>query len=152
MRDGPAVWVPPCIPRRALEHTRLEAGSARPHREEDVMGTRVLLAGATGAIGTRLLPLLLQGSAVVFGTTRAAARADELRSRGIEPIVVDVFDAPALTRAMVAVAPEVVVHQLTDLALIHTQSRLVEALTRNARRRTEGTHNLVAAALEAGAR
>ena len=95
------------------------------------MGTRVLLAGATGAIGTRLLPLLLQGSAVVFGTTRAAARADELRSRGIEPIVVDVFDAPALTRAMVAVASEVVVHQLTDLALIHTQSRLVEALTRN---------------------
>src|SRR5437016_12391686 len=116
------------------------------------MGTRVFLAGATGAIGKRLIPLLLQGRAVVFGTTRAAARAGELRSKGIEPIVVDVFDAPALTRAMVEVEPEVVVHQLTDLALIHDRSRLVEALTRNARLRTEGTQNLVAAALEAGAR
>jgi nucleoside-diphosphate-sugar epimerase len=116
------------------------------------MGTRVFLAGATGAIGTRLIPLLRQGSAVVFGTTRHAARTGALRSRGIEPIVVDVFDAPALTRAMVEVAPEVVVHQLTDLALIHDRSRLVEALTRNTRLRTEGTHNLVAAALQAGAR
>ena len=116
------------------------------------MGTRVFLAGATGAIGTRLIPLLLQGSAVVFGTTRAAERADDLRSKGIEPIVIDAFDAPALTRAMVAVGPDVVVHQLTDLALIHNQSRLAEALTRNARLRAEGTRNLVAAALAAGAR
>src|SRR5206468_11038703 len=67
-------------------------------------------------------------------------------------IVVDVFDALALPRAMVAVEPEVVVHQLTDLTLIHDRGRLVETLTRNARLRTEGTHNLVAAALEAGAR
>jgi nucleoside-diphosphate-sugar epimerase len=116
------------------------------------MGTRVLLAGATGAIGKRLIPLLLRRGAVVFGTTRSTARADELRSRGIEPIVIDVFDAPALTRAVVEVAPEVVVHQLTDLALIHDPSRLTEALTQNARLRTEGTQNLVAAALEAGAR
>jgi nucleoside-diphosphate-sugar epimerase len=116
------------------------------------MGARVFLAGATGAIGKRLTPLLRQGGTVVFGTTRTAARASELRSTGIEPIIVDVFDAPVLTRAMVEVAPQVVVHQSTDLALIHDQSRLGEALTRNARLRTEGTHNLVAAALEAGAR
>jgi len=116
------------------------------------MGTRVFLAGATGAIGKRLIPLLLQGGARVFGTTRFATRASELRSRGIKPIVVDVFDAPALTQAMVEVAPEVVVHQLTDLALIHDPSRLTEALTRNARLRTEGTQHLVAAALEAGVR
>jgi nucleoside-diphosphate-sugar epimerase len=116
------------------------------------MGTRILLAGATGAIGKRLIPLLLRGGAVVFGTTRSTVRADELRSRGVEPIVIDVFDALALTRAVVEVAPEVVVHQLTDLALIRDPSRLAEALTRNARLRTEGTQNLVAAALEAGAR
>ena len=113
---------------------------------------KVFLAGATGAIGKRLTPLLRQGGTVVFGTTRSTARASDLRSRGIEPIIIDVFDAPALTRAMVEVAPEVVVHQLTDLALMHNPHRLVEALTRNARLRTEGTHNLVAAALEAGAR
>jgi nucleoside-diphosphate-sugar epimerase len=116
------------------------------------MRPRVFLAGATGAIGKRLIPLLLQGGAVVFGTTRSATRADELRNRGIEPIVVDVFDAPALTRTMVEVAPAVVIHQLTDLALIHNPSRRVEALTRNARLRTEGTQNLVAATLAAGAR
>jgi nucleoside-diphosphate-sugar epimerase len=116
------------------------------------MGTRVFLAGATGAIGKRLILLLLRSGAAVFGTTRSAARADELRSRGIEPIVVDVFDAPALIRAMVEVEPDVVVHQLTDLALIHDPSRLAEALTRNARLRTEGTRNLVAAAVEARAR
>jgi nucleoside-diphosphate-sugar epimerase len=116
------------------------------------MGPRVFLAGATGAIGKRLIPLLLQSGAVVFGTTRSAVRAEELRNSGIEPIVVDVFDAPALTRAMVEVAPEVVMHQLTDLALIHDPSRLTEAVTRNARLRTEGTQNLVAAALQAGAR
>ena len=103
------------------------------------MGTRILLAGATGAIGKRLIPLLLQGGSVVFGTTRSAARAAELRRGGIEPIVVDVFDAPRLTRAVLDAAPAVVIHQLTDLALIHDPNRLVEALSRNARLRTEGT-------------
>src|SRR5215467_6597891 len=103
------------------------------------MSTRIFLAGATGAIGKRLTPLLLRSGAVVFGTTRSAGRADALRSSGIEPIVVDVFNAPTLTRAMVEVKPDVVMHQLTDLALIHDPSRLAEALTRNARIRTDGT-------------
>ena len=116
------------------------------------MNTRAFLAGATGAIGKRLIPLLLRGRAVVFGTTRSNARSDELQSSGIEAIVVDVFNAAALTQAMVQVEPDVVVHQLTDLALIHDRNRLTEALTRNARLRTEGTRNLVAAAVEAGAR
>ncbi len=102
------------------------------------MDKRVFLAGA---IGRRLIPLLLKGGSTVFGTTRSAARTDGLRSTGIEPIVVDVFDAPALSRAMAEIKPEVVVHQLTDLALIHDPNHLVEALTRNARLRTEGTQN-----------
>ena len=115
------------------------------------MAIRVFLAGATGAIGNRLIPLLLRAGVLVFGTTRSAARGEELRSRGVEPIVVDVFDAPALTRAMTKVDPDVVIHQLTDLALIHDPTRPAEALTRNAQLRTEGTKNLVAAAVEAGA-
>ena len=114
--------------------------------------TRIFLAGATGAIGKRLIPLLLRDGAVVFGTTRSTARAEDLRSTGIEPIVVDVFDAPQLSRAMLEVKPDVVVHQLTDLAFIHDPSRLAVALTRNARLRTEGTKNLVVAAVKAGAR
>src|SRR5690349_18585381 len=116
------------------------------------MAARIFLAGASGAIGKRLIPLLLERTADVFGMTRSSTRADDLRKRGIEPVVVDVFDARALTRALVDVKPEVVVHQLTDLALIHDAGRIEEALTRNARLRTEGTRNLVAAAIEAGAR
>jgi putative NAD(P)-binding protein len=99
------------------------------------MSIRLFLAGATGAIGKRLTPLLLQRGAVVFGTTRSTARADDLRSRSIEPVLVDVFDAPALTGAIVKVEPNIVMHQLTDLALIHDPSRLTEALIRNARLR-----------------
>ena len=116
------------------------------------MGKRVFLAGASGAIGKRLIPLLLRDGAVVFGTTRSTARTAELRSMGIEPAVVDVFEASALAQAMVEIKPEVVVHQLTDLALIHDPHRVEEALKRNARLRTEGTQNLVAAAVNAGAR
>ncbi len=70
----------------------------------------------------------------------------------MEPVVVDVFDRPALIQEMVNVAPDVVVHQLTDLSLIHDPNRVAEALSRNARLRTEGTRNLVAAAVESGAR
>lgn len=116
------------------------------------MPARVWVAGATGAIGRRLVPLLLQGGATVFGMTRSPERAEALRRLGVEPVVVDVYDAPVLTRKMVAARPAVVIHQLTDLALIHDPSRIDEALSRNARLRAEGTRNLVAAAQEAGAR
>ena len=116
------------------------------------LGPRVWLAGATGAIGKRLVPLLVQHASTVFGTTRSAARAAALRRQGVEPVVVDVFDAAALTRAMIDAGPDVVIHQLTDLAFIHDPGRREEALTRNARLRAEGTRNLVAAAREAEAR
>jgi nucleoside-diphosphate-sugar epimerase len=113
------------------------------------MSARVFLAGASSAVGRRLIPLLRRSGSTIFGTTRSAARADELRSMGIEPIVIDVFDAPALTRAVVVFEPTVVIHQLTDLALIRDPTRLEEALSRNARVRIKGTKNLVAAALAA---
>jgi nucleoside-diphosphate-sugar epimerase len=63
------------------------------------MGTKVFLAGATGAIGKRLIPLLLAECHAVFTTTRSAERAGGLSSAGVEPIVVDVFDAQAFLRA-----------------------------------------------------
>lgn len=119
--------------------------------EEGSLNPRVWLAGATGAVGRRLLPLLVQGGATVFATSRSAERAGALRRQGVEPVVVDVFDAAALTRRMAAAAPDIVIHQLTDLALIHDPGRIGEALARNARLRIEGTRNLVAAAREAGA-
>ena len=57
---------------------------------------KIFLAGATGAIGRRLVPLLLNAKHYVIGTTRSTTKADGLRAAGVEPMVVDVFDAPAL--------------------------------------------------------
>jgi nucleoside-diphosphate-sugar epimerase len=76
---------------------------------------KIFLAGATGAIGKRLVPLLLNAGHDVVGTTRSTIKADALRSAGVEPVLVDVFDAPALSRAVSAARPDIVVHQLTDL-------------------------------------
>ena len=111
---------------------------------------RIFLAGATGAIGKRLLPLLT--SYEVFGTTRFADKADLLRKLGAEPVVVDVFDAAALGRGVMEARPQIVIHQLTDLPPGLDPARMAEAAGRNARIRIEGTKNLIAAALAAGAR
>jgi nucleoside-diphosphate-sugar epimerase len=114
------------------------------------MSERIFVAGATGVIGRRLLPLLLRAGYEVFGTTRSATKANELRAAGIEPIVVDVFDAATLHRTMASVRPQVVIHQLTDLPRGLDPQLMAEAVVRNARIRSEGTKNLVAAALAAG--
>lgn len=111
---------------------------------------RIFLAGAAGAIGARLTPLLLDAGHHVVGTTRSTTKADALRAAGVEPVVVDVFDATALSRAVGAARPDIVVHQLTDLPPGLDPARMAEGTRRNARIRREGTRNLVAAALTAG--
>jgi len=116
------------------------------------MTYRIFLAGATGAIGRRLTPMLRAAGHTVIGTTRSAERADALRTLGAEPVVVDVFDTAALTRAVVSARPDIVIHQLTDLPKGLDPSRMTEAIARNARIRTDGTRHLVDAALAAGVR
>ncbi|HEY6365488.1 MAG TPA: NAD(P)-dependent oxidoreductase [Candidatus Binatia bacterium] len=116
------------------------------------MYRKVFLAGATGAIGTRLLPLLVDARYEVFGSTRSQKKAAELQAAGVKPVVVDVFDAPALSRAVAAARPEVMIHQLTDLPAGLESSGLAEGIARTTRVRKEGTQNLVAAALETGVR
>jgi nucleoside-diphosphate-sugar epimerase len=111
---------------------------------------KIFLAGATGAIGKRLVPLLLEAGFQVIGTTRTPSRAEGLRAAGVEPVVVDVFDRASLVRAVTAAHPDVVMQQLTDLPPGLDPSRMVEGTRRNARMRSEGTKNLVAAAREAG--
>jgi nucleoside-diphosphate-sugar epimerase len=106
------------------------------------MYRKVFLAGATGAIGKRLVPLLLDAGYEVFGTTRSESKAAGLQAAGATPIVVDVFDAPALSRAIAAIRPEIVIHQLTDLPANLEPSRMAEGITRTTRIRTEGTRNL----------
>jgi nucleoside-diphosphate-sugar epimerase len=113
---------------------------------------KIFLAGATGAIGKRLVPQLLAAGHEVFGTTRSERKVAELRTAGVTPIIVDVFDAPALMRAMAGVQPQIVINQLTDLPANLEPSGMAEGVVRTTRIRIEGTRNLVAAALESGAR
>ena len=116
------------------------------------MGYRIFLAGAAGVIGRRLTPALRAAGHHVTGTTRSAEKADELRAIGVDPAIVDVFDADALTHAVVSARPEIVIHQLTDLPRGLDPGRMDEAIRRNAHLRTQGTRNLVQAAIAAGAR
>lgn len=113
---------------------------------------RIFLAGATGAIGRRLIPLLLEAGHSVVGTTRSAAKTGMLRELGVEPVTVDVFDAPALTAAVRAARAQIVIHQLTDLPKDLNPSEMAEGRARNARIRQLGTRNLVDAARAAGVR
>lgn len=110
---------------------------------------RVFVAGATGVIGVRLVPLLVEASHVVGGMTRSPQKAAAIRAQGAEPVVCDVFDAAALTDAVVAFAADAVVHQLTDLP--DREDEIAEFSDRNDRIRSEGTRNLIAAARAAGA-
>jgi nucleoside-diphosphate-sugar epimerase len=113
---------------------------------------KIFLAGAGGAIGRRLVPLLVEAGHAVTGTTRSGETASELRSRGVTAVVVDVYDAGALRDAVMRARPDVVIHQLTDLPKILDRSRPPGGFSGNTRLRVEGTPNLVAAALAAGAR
>lgn len=116
------------------------------------MAKRIFLAGASGAIGRRLAPLLVANGWLVVGATRSKSKIPQLEEMGVEPIVVDVFDAVALQHLLTEIQPEVVIHQLTDLPYALEASKMTEALTRNARLRDEGTRNLVAAAVQGGAK
>jgi nucleoside-diphosphate-sugar epimerase len=114
--------------------------------------SRIFLAGAAGVIGRRLVPLLRAADHSVWGTTRSPERMEFLRGLGAHPVLVDVFDPEALAKSVLAAKPDIVIHQLTDLAEIRDPAKAQAALARNARIREEGTRNLVAAAREARAR
>lgn len=110
--------------------------------------SRIFLAGASGVIGQRLIPLLVEAGHTVGGMTRSAGKADSLAQLGAEPIVVDVFDRDALIRAVVEFKPDVILNELTDLP--DDVSEIGAHGGRNARIRTEGSDNIIAAARAAG--
>ena len=111
---------------------------------------RVFLAGATGVIGTPLVPQLLEAGHEVTAMTRSVLRAAQLEAVGAAPVVCDVFDADGVRAAMADASPEAVIHQLTALP-----ARLdwgnPNLFDENNRVRTEGTRILVDAALATGA-
>jgi 2-alkyl-3-oxoalkanoate reductase len=113
---------------------------------------KVFVAGATGVIGRRLVPMLVERGHDVTAMTRSADKAEQLRSMGATPAIRDVFDAEGLRAEVVAAGPEVVVHELTDLPAAIDPRKAAEQFAGNDRIREEGTRNLVDAALAAGAR
>jgi len=108
---------------------------------------RVFVAGAAGAIGRQLISLLVGTGHDVTGTTRSTKRAEWLASAGAHPIIVDAYDRNALRAAVADARPNVVVHELTDLA----RGFDAENIASSGRLREVGTRNLVDAAVAAGA-
>ena len=113
---------------------------------------RVLVVGASGAIGTRLVPQLRDRGHEVIGTFRSPGKAAGLRALGAEPIMLDVLDARATSEAVAAVRPDAIIHQATALADMRFSRNLDRAFARTNMLRTEGTDALLAAAREAGVR
>ncbi|MFJ5177501.1 NAD-dependent epimerase/dehydratase family protein [Streptomyces griseoviridis] len=103
---------------------------------------RVFVAGATGAVGSLLVPMLVAAGHEVTGTSRTPAGAERIRSLGATAVTADALDAEGLRQAVGAAAPEAVIHQLTDLSDADGAA--------NGRLRREGTRNLVEAARAAG--
>ena len=77
---------------------------------------KVFLAGATGALGRRLIPVLLERGHTVIGTTRSPKKASALSQAGAEPVVLDALDHDAVMRAVVQAEPDAIIHQLTALS------------------------------------
>jgi nucleoside-diphosphate-sugar epimerase len=105
------------------------------------MRMRIYFAGASGVIGSRLLPLLIDAGHTVGAMTRSAEKASRLASMGAQPIVCDVFDRAALTSAVRSFSPDLLLHELTDLP--DDLDNLPEESLLNARIRVEGTRNLL---------
>jgi nucleoside-diphosphate-sugar epimerase len=122
-----------------------------PKKEEgEVM--RVLVVGASGAIGTRLIPQLADRGHQVIGSSRSPGKAERLRALGAEPFVLDVLDARAVRAAVAAARPEAIIYQATALANATFGRSLDRSFAQTNRLRTEGTDILLAAAREAGVR
>lgn len=111
----------------------------------------LFLAGASGAVGRRLCPLLVADGWHVVGTTRFPEKAAMLRALGVEPVVVDVYDEAKLHEAVARARPATVIHQLTDLPAGLDPVQMPEGRIRNARIRDIGTRHLITAAVACGA-
>ncbi|MBB5786661.1 NAD-dependent epimerase/dehydratase family protein [Jiangella mangrovi] len=112
---------------------------------------RVFLAGATGAVGRSLTPLLVQAGHEVTGTTRSESKLAELRAAGAEGVVMNGLDAESVMAAVRAARPDVIVHQQSALRdQTGNFKRFDRDFATTNRLRTAGTDHLLAAARETG--
>jgi nucleoside-diphosphate-sugar epimerase len=113
---------------------------------------RIFVAGASGALGTHLLPLLIADGHEVVAMTRTPANEERLRSAGARPVVADALDPDAVAQAVGEAEPEVIVHQLTALSGPTDMRHIDRMFAVTNRLRTEATDHLLAAARDVGAR
>lgn len=113
---------------------------------------RVFVAGASGALGSRLVPHLINAGHEVIGTHHSPSNAELLRGLGAKPVLLDLLDAPGVRKAVLDSEPEAIVHQATALANAKYSRSLDKTFVKTNQLRTKGTDALLAAAREAGVR
>jgi nucleoside-diphosphate-sugar epimerase len=113
---------------------------------------RVFVAGASGAIGARLVSQLIDRGHEVTGTFRSPAKAELLRAAGAAPVALDLLDAAAVRAAVLDAAPDAIIHEATALAGGGFTRKLDRGFAQTNRLRTAGTDALLAAAGQAGVR
>jgi 2-alkyl-3-oxoalkanoate reductase len=113
---------------------------------------RVFVTGASGAIGRRLIPQLIDGGHEVIGSHNSPASAELLRTLGATPVRLDLLDASAVRQVVLEHEPEAIVHQATALANAKFGRNFDKTLARTSELRTTGTDALLEAAREAGIR
>jgi nucleoside-diphosphate-sugar epimerase len=111
---------------------------------------RVFVAGASGAIGTRLVSQLTNSGHEVIGSATSAKSADRVRRVGAKPVIVDLLDADAVRKAIIGAAPDAIIHEATALANVTFGRNLDKQFVVTNRLRVQGTDALIAAAREAG--
>src|SRR5262249_8459094 len=152
-----------CSSKRSASHSRSSIGVTLLRRDGSYQGDprthidmterskvmRVFVAGASGAIGTRLVPQLIDRGHEVIGSSTSTRSGERVRALGAESIVLDLLDAAAVRNAVVETQPDAIVHQATALANARFGRNFDRAFAQTNRLRTEGTDNLLAAAREA---
>ena len=113
---------------------------------------KVFVAGASGAIGRRLVPRLVESGHEVVATTRSREKVDELRRLGAVPVLLDGLDAPGVAEAVARAEPAVIVHQMTALAGMDDLRNFDRGFAATNELRTRGTDYLLTAAQAAGVR
>jgi nucleoside-diphosphate-sugar epimerase len=111
---------------------------------------RIFVAGASGAIGSRLVPQLIDAGHDPIGTYHSPSNAERLQALGAKPVALDLVDPAAVREAVLEARPDAIVHQATALADIRFARNFDRTFAQTNRLRTEGTDNLLAAAREAG--
>lgn len=112
---------------------------------------RIFVAGGTGAIGRKLIPLLIAGGHQVVASTTHPDKFEHLRALGADPVVMNGLDKNVVMEVVQAAHPDAVVHQMTALASMRSLKRFDNVFELTNRLRITGTEYLLAAARAAGA-